>query len=121
MGKLIKSDTGMITLPELIKNIDIKKFDIPITEEILKKNGWETTIHDEKKVWYPVLPMIYDEKIGDWVDQDEEFDECYIWYRIHKEAWCYRFNFGTYVYNIKSIGELEIILAREGFYYEFDI
>lgn len=120
MGKLIRS--GENTLLEVCGNIDIKKFNMPITEDILKKNGWESVEDkDGYEHWYPVLPQVYDEELGEWVEQDEDFEGFTIWYRITKEVWCYRYAFGTYVYDIKSIGELEIILAREGFVYEFDI
>lgn len=120
MGKLIRS--GKNTLLEVCGNIDIKKFDIPITEDILKKNKWECCLGEDNYIhWYPNLPQVYNEEIGEWEVQDEDFEEFTIWYRASKECWCYRYAFGTYVYDIKSIGELEIILGREGFVYEFDI
>ena len=120
MGKLIKTDCKY-PLTEVVSNIDSKKFWIPITEEILKKNGWECNIVDNQEHWYPILPQVYDEELGEWVEQDEDFYEFSIWYYEAKSAWCYRYAFGTYVYDIKSIGELEIILGREGFVYEFDL
>lgn len=121
MGKLIKSDCKY-PLEEVISNIDLSKFYIPITEEILEKNDWEYTEGEFGYVhWYPRLPQIYDENLGEWIEQDEDFNNFTIYYREPKEVWCYRYGFGTYVYDIKSIGELEIILGREGFIYEFEI
>lgn len=125
MGKFTKIDNYEEALKIVVANIDPKKFDIPITETILRNNSWEEARMDDTKDpidgWVPVLPQVYDETLGDWVEQDEDFNDVFIWYRASKDAWCYKYCFGTYVYNIKSIGELEIIIAREGFVYSFDV
>ena len=108
MGKLIKPNTDY-PLVEVVGNIDTNKFRIPITEDILNKNGWESFVVDCQEHWKP-------KDCG-----DEDFDCFWIWFRQSKDAWCYQYSFGTYVYNIRSIGELELILGREGFIYEFEI
>ena len=120
MGKLIKTDCKY-PLAEVVGNIDSEKFWIPITEEILIKNGWELMEVQNQERYYPVLPQVYNEELGDWVEQDEDFESCCIYYWEEKGCWCYKYEFGTFVYDVKSIGELEIILGREGFVYEFDI
>ena len=111
---------------KISEGIDLNKFDIEITETILEKNGWERSKHDTfGDGWTPPSrEWVYDETISDWKPDDSDsadFDECFIWYKEQKDAWCYKFNFGTFVFDIKSIAELEIILAREGFVYSFDI
>lgn len=123
MGKLNKTTNWKDALKVKVASIDPKKFDIEITETILKYNGWEQCEStDFGPGWCPPeREWVYNEGKGDWEPDLCDFDECFIWFRASKEAWCYKFNFGTYVYDIKSIGELEIILAREGFDYSFDI
>lgn len=113
MGKLIKTDCKY-PLAEVVGNIDSEKFWIPITEDILKKNGWDCEENEKQISWFPVIDKESDE-------YDEDFEDFSIWYWDSKDAWCYHYAFGTYVYDIKSIGELEIILGREGFVYEFDV
>ena len=113
MGKLIKTDCRY-PLAEVVGNIDSEKFWIPITEEILIKNGWRCS--NCYIQWYSNLPQ----EIREWTEQNGDFEGVTIWYNYIKECWCYRYGV-TYVYDIKSIGELEIILAREGFVYEFDV
>lgn len=110
MGKLIKT-TAEYPLVEVVLNIIMNKFSIPISEEILIKNGWEC---NKENYWYPIIDNESEE-------YDEDFDCFSIWYDISKGVWCYRYSFGTYIYDIKSIGELELILGREGFVYEFEI
>lgn len=123
MGKLNKTTNWKDALKVKVASIDTKKFDIEITETILKNNGWEQCEStDLRPGWCPPnRDWVYNEEKGDWEPDLCDFDECFIWFRGSKEAWCYTFNFGTYIYDIKSIGELEIILAREGFDYSFDI
>lgn len=114
MGKLIKHDTKD-PLAEVVSNIDTNKFWIPITTDILLKNGWECYEDEEHLThWFPII----DEKSDEY---DPDFEDFSIWFWESKNAWCYRYSFGTYVYDIKSIGALEIILGCEGFIYEFDV
>lgn len=121
MGKLIKPGCKY-PLAEVVANIDSEKFWIPITEEILRKNGWKLFENDEHMLcFYPVLPQVYNVETGEWTEQNEDFECISIYFWESKDVWCYRYSFGTYIYDIKSIGELEIILGREGFVYEFDI
>lgn len=133
MGKFTKIDNYEEALEKWIASYDnnkellSKKFKTPLTEEILIKNKWEqatcTSFCDgPQDGWVPpYLGQRYDDTIGDWVEIDDDFEDVFIWDRVSKDAWCYKYAFGTYIYQIKSIAELEMILAREGFVYHFDI
>lgn len=127
MGKFTKIENYAKALKIKVATIDPEKFDIELTEEILIKNGWEQATctsftSGPQDGWVPeYLGQRYDEEKGDWVEIDDDFEDVFIWFRASKDAWCYKYAFGTYVYQIKSVGELEIILAREGFLYSFDV
>lgn len=112
---------------KFVKNIDSSKFSTKITEELFKKNNWYFTSYNDgtgkpKFGWMPDLGiMLYDPDDDDFEDPNDDFEDVFVWFKVTKEAWCYQYCYGTYVYNIKSVAELEIILAREGFGYSFDI
>lgn len=132
MGKFIKCANYEEALEKWIASYDndketlAKKFKTEITKQILEKNKWEEATvaftDGNQDGWVPeYLGQVYDEEKGDWVEIDDDFEDVFIWYRVSKDAWCYKYAFGTYVYQIKSVAELEMILAREGFIYHFDI